>query len=111
MPRSRLEGRHSERLVRGTPVGHQNIYKILRGELPGRSHLETIVREAEEIVNNALSWPRRIAASRLDPVHCRGDAMNTTRKLHELGQSIWLDNITRELLNEGTLRRYIDELS
>ena len=37
--------------------------------------------------------------------------MNTTRKLHELGQSIWLDNITRDLLNEGTLRRYIDELS
>src|SRR5262247_4125366 len=37
--------------------------------------------------------------------------MKTTRKLHELGQSIWLDNITRDLLNEGTLRRYIDELS
>src|SRR5205809_546930 len=37
--------------------------------------------------------------------------MNTTRKLHELGQSIWLDNITRDLLNNGTLRRYIDELS
>jgi transaldolase len=37
--------------------------------------------------------------------------MNTTRKLHELGQSIWLDNITRDLLNDGTLRRYIDELS
>jgi transaldolase len=37
--------------------------------------------------------------------------MKTTRKLHELGQSIWLDNITRDLLNDGTLRRYIDELS
>jgi transaldolase len=37
--------------------------------------------------------------------------MKTTRKLHELGQSIWLDNITRDLLNGGTLRRYIDELS
>jgi transaldolase len=36
--------------------------------------------------------------------------MRTTRKLHELGQSIWLDNITRDLLNDGTLRRYIDEL-
>jgi transaldolase len=34
-----------------------------------------------------------------------------TRKLHELGQSIWLDNITRDLLNDGTLRRYVDELS
>jgi transaldolase len=31
--------------------------------------------------------------------------------LHYLGQSIWLDNITRELLTSGTLRRYIEELS
>ncbi len=37
--------------------------------------------------------------------------MNATRRLHELGQSIWLDNITRELLNSGTLARYIAELS
>jgi transaldolase len=40
-----------------------------------------------------------------------GDAMNATGKLHALGQSIWLDNITRDLLESGTLRRYIDELS
>ena len=37
--------------------------------------------------------------------------MEPTKKLHELGQSLWLDNITRELLNSGTLNRYIDELS
>ena len=37
--------------------------------------------------------------------------MNATQKLHELGQSLWLDNITRDLLTSGTLRRYIDELS
>ena len=37
--------------------------------------------------------------------------MKPTRKLHELGQSLWLDNITRELMNSGTLQRYIDELS
>jgi transaldolase len=37
--------------------------------------------------------------------------MNPTRTLHDLGQSLWLDNITRELLNSGTLRRYVDELS
>ena len=34
-----------------------------------------------------------------------------TQQLHELGQSIWLDNITRDLLTSGTLKRYIDELS
>jgi len=37
--------------------------------------------------------------------------MNATRLLHNLGQSIWLDNITRDLLDSGTLQRYIDELS
>ena len=37
--------------------------------------------------------------------------MNITQKLHDLGQSLWLDNITREILDDGTLRRYIDELS
>ena len=31
--------------------------------------------------------------------------------LHDLGQSLWLDNITRDLLRSGTLKRYIDELS
>jgi transaldolase len=37
--------------------------------------------------------------------------MNATQKLHEMGQSLWLDNITRDLLTTGTLKRYIDELS
>src|SRR5512144_634865 len=37
--------------------------------------------------------------------------MKPTQQLHELGQSLWLDNITRGLLNSGTLKRYIDELS
>ncbi len=37
--------------------------------------------------------------------------MTITQTLHDLGQSIWLDNITREILDNGTLRRYIDELS
>jgi transaldolase len=35
----------------------------------------------------------------------------TTQKLHEIGQSLWLDNITRGLLASGTLQRYIQELS
>jgi transaldolase len=37
--------------------------------------------------------------------------MKITKRLHDLGQSLWLDNITREMLDNGTLRRYIDELS
>jgi transaldolase len=37
--------------------------------------------------------------------------MKATQGLHNLGQSIWLDNITRDLLDSSTLKRYIDELS
>ena len=37
--------------------------------------------------------------------------MKATQQLHEMGQSLWLDNITRGLLTSGTLRRYIQEFS
>lgn len=37
--------------------------------------------------------------------------MKATEELHNLGQSLWLDNISRELLNSGTLKHYIDDLS
>jgi transaldolase len=37
--------------------------------------------------------------------------MKATQLLHDLGQSLWLDNITRDLVTSGTLKRYIDELS
>ena len=37
--------------------------------------------------------------------------MKATAKLHELGQSLWLDNITREMLDSGQLQRYIDDFS
>jgi transaldolase len=37
--------------------------------------------------------------------------MKPTQMLHDLGQSLWLDNITRDLLSSGTLKRYIEELS
>ena len=37
--------------------------------------------------------------------------MNATQQLHNLGQSLWLDNITRDLLNNGTLEHYIAELA
>src|ERR1700683_2825277 len=37
--------------------------------------------------------------------------MKASQQLHDLGQSLWLDNITRDLLSSGTLKRYIDVLS
>ena len=41
------------------------------------------------------------------PTRAPGDGMRATAKLQELGQSLWLDNITRELLDSGRLRRYV----
>jgi P-type Mg2+ transporter len=37
--------------------------------------------------------------------------MTATKKLHDLGQSLWLDNVIRDLLTSGTLKRYIEQLS
>ncbi len=37
--------------------------------------------------------------------------MNPTKALHDIGQSLWLDNITRELLDSGTLQRYVTDLA
>jgi transaldolase len=37
--------------------------------------------------------------------------MKATQELHDLGQSLWLDNITRGVLRDGTLKRYLAELS
>ncbi len=37
--------------------------------------------------------------------------MRSTELLHDRGQSLWLDTITRDLLTCGTLKRYIDKLS
>jgi transaldolase len=39
------------------------------------------------------------------------DPVKPTAQLHDLGQSLWLDNISRPMLADGTLRRYVDELS
>jgi transaldolase len=40
-----------------------------------------------------------------------GEIMNPTAQLRSYGQSLWLDNITRDLLNSGTLERYVTDLS
>jgi transaldolase len=40
-----------------------------------------------------------------------GETMNALQRLHDAGQSLWLDNITRQLLISGRWRRYIDEFS
>jgi transaldolase len=57
-----------------------------------------------QIYSDARNFSQRIFD------HQRG-AMKATQLLHNLGQSIWLDNITRDLLNSGTLTHYVNNLS
>ncbi len=61
---------------------------------------------ADEGFANAVE---QIILPRAEPAG--GPAVKTTGRLHHLGQSLWLDNISRELLRSGTLARYIRELS
>ncbi len=59
------------------------------------------------------TWPSSASGISSTTILIRlpGAAMTITKRLHDLGQSLWLDNITRDILDNGTLRRYIDELS
>src|SRR3954471_21612551 len=50
----------------------------------------------------------RLAGERTDAIL---QGMKPTAKLHQAGQSLWLDNISREMLDSGQLQRYIDEYS
>jgi transaldolase len=52
-------------------------------------------------------WRTHIGKGHPDP----GGFMNTTQQLHDLGQSLWLDNITRGILDDGTLARHIKDYS
>ncbi len=51
----------------------------------------------------------RFILPRAEPA--RSDVLKATGQLHRLGQSLWLDSITRDLLTSGTLKHYINELS
>ena len=87
---------------------------------PKRSSLRTAVgitpaaqlHPDEEPGTQPCSCPARSQpATPTQHVLCRRKTMKATQKLHEIGQSLWLDNITRSLLSNGTLRRYILESS
>src|ERR1700753_50971 len=58
----------------------------------------------------ARSIPRTFRYG-IDPQGGRYPRMKATASLRDLGQSLWLDNITRDLLNDGTLARYIEDFS
>src|SRR5262249_362950 len=60
---------------------------------------------------SASSPPSATGTIRRNRQFDQGGLMEATQRLHELGQSLWLDNITRKLVTSGTLKRYRDELS
>lgn len=67
-----------------------------------------------EEINSAFTLLFRVETSRREPQSRDVDTLQerrSTQLLHESGQSIWLDNITRDLLLTGTLEHYIDHLS
>jgi transaldolase len=59
---------------------------------------------AGRLATTAAQWPSSATLGRLN---FKGNNMNAAKKLHDLGQRLWLDNITRGLLDSGTLARYI----
>jgi transaldolase len=60
-------------------------------------------------------WPRPARDNRAGQITTEDGAgrrtVKATETLHERGQSLWLDNITRSLLDDGTIQRYIDSYS
>jgi len=64
-----------------------------------------------DAVTPGLTKPHRRQARPEGRPRNQENIMKATQLLHNLGQSLWLDNITRDLLNSGTLKRYIDQLS
>jgi transaldolase len=76
-------------------------------------HIVNAVKSALRVTSsNPLSVPQsKGSMNRGLGIVIKGKDMRLTQQLHDLGQSLWLDNITRGLLTSGTLRRYIDELS
>src|SRR5215475_14971078 len=58
-----------------------------------------------------MRWLRSRASASPPRETTEEEYMHATESLHELGQSLWLDNITRELLDSGQLQTYIDDYS
>jgi len=76
--------------------------------IDGSVLFEESCRDAPHSDNETFRVQAVVAPTGISNLRC---AMKATKLLHELGQSLWLDNITRDLLDSGTLQRYIDDFS
>src|ERR1700750_1645270 len=100
-----------------TMGGYQHIWRQV-SDAKHREPQRSGLREQYCAAGNPTLERHSSSARRQRAVHqCRelainrGNKMKATQILHELGQSLWLDNITRDLLDSGTLKHYIDDLS
>src|SRR5215475_7308265 len=84
---------------------------LTRFSAPPRRSSSTRPARGDRPTPSASSPPSATGTIRRNRQFDQGGLMKATQRLHELGQSLWLDNITRDLLTSGTLRRYRDELS
>ncbi len=64
----------------------------------------------ENLCYNGIAWLNDFASFKFNATFDLHD-MKATQTLHDRGQSLWLDNITRDLLDQGTLQQYRDEFS
>jgi transaldolase len=87
--------------VIGSALAWELVEAFLGAHFSGASRHRRRVSEVEAIED------RTRGAKTTHP----GEPMKATQKLHDMGQSLWLDNITRGLLISGTLERYIKDLS
>jgi Transaldolase/Fructose-6-phosphate aldolase len=87
-----------------------------RGRVPDRTAQETSVtrkdiRTARDTTAGRQGPADLACPAPPGPGPTRQEAMNPAQKLHEAGQSLWLDSINRRLLTSGTLARYIADLA
>jgi transaldolase len=104
LQRYRIEfPRHSHVLVISEYlVNYPFAERLYPGSLDAIAHLEQLGTVVLLTDGDVVFQPRKIHRSNL---------MRPTAQLHQLGQSLWVDNITRGLLTSDTLKRSIDELS
>jgi transaldolase len=99
----------------GGPVSGANFALATTDSAPSRLGVRTKGRRPREsAAQKSIPHNEEVGAARavIGAIpSSRETSMKATEQLHHLGQSLWLDNITRGLLTSGTLERYIRELS
>jgi hypothetical protein len=101
-------------LIDGDISKKETLAKVAEVEIEHFGRIDLSVKvglRLRRIGRGSADAGQRFPRSHLAVTNPRKNTMKATKKLYDLGQSLWLDNITRALLKSGTLRGYIDDLS